>query len=49
MPFSPPEPTPAMIKAAEAGKLVLEASYAGTDAKGGATCATVKVTWRVVD
>jgi hypothetical protein len=44
-----PEPTPAMIKAAEAGKLVLEASYAGTDAKGGATCATVKVTWRVVD
>ena len=44
-----PEPTPAMIKAAEAGKLVLEASYAGTDAKGGATCATVKVTWRVAD
>ena len=38
-----PEPTPAMIKAAEAGGLVLEGAYPGTDAKGGPTCATVKV------
>lgn len=43
-----PEPTPAMIKAASAGGLVLAASYAGTDAKGGATCATVKVDWKIV-
>lgn len=43
-----PEPTPAMIKAAGAGGLVLESSYAGTDAKGGATCATVKVDWKIV-
>ena len=41
-----PEPTPAMIKAAASG-LVLEASYAGTDAKGGPACATVKVAWKV--
>jgi hypothetical protein len=44
-----PEPTPAMIKAAEAGKLVLEASYAGTDAKGGPSCATVKVEWEIAE
>jgi hypothetical protein len=42
-----PEPTAAMIRAAGAGGIVLEASYAGTDAKGGATCATVKVDWKV--
>lgn len=43
-----PEPTAAMIKAAQAGGLVLEASYQGTDAKGGPTCATVKVDWKIV-
>ena len=43
-----PEPTQAMIKAAGASGLLLEASYAGTDAKGGATCATVKVEWKIV-
>ncbi len=43
-----PEPTPAMIKAAQSGELVLEASYAGTDAKGEPTCATVKVDWKIV-
>lgn len=43
-----PEPTPAMIKASGAGGLVLEASYAGTDAKGGATCATAKADWKIV-
>ena len=42
-----PEPTPAMIKAAQSGGLVLEASYPGTDAKGEPTCATVKVDWKV--
>jgi hypothetical protein len=36
-----------MIKAAEAGKLVLEGSYAGTDAKGGPSCATVKAEWKI--
>lgn len=43
-----PEATPAMIKAAGAGELILEASYPGTDAKGGATCATVKADWKIV-
>ena len=43
-----PEPTPAMIKAADADKLVLEAAYEGTDEKGGPTCATVKVDWKIV-
>jgi hypothetical protein len=43
-----PEPTPAMIKAAETTGLVLEAAYEGTDAKGGPTCATVKVYWGIV-
>jgi len=43
-----PEPTAAMIKAATAGMLVLEASYPGTDAKGEPTCATVKAAWKVV-
>ena len=43
-----PEPTPAMIKAATGAGLVLEASYEGTDAKGGPTCATVKVDWKIV-
>ena len=42
-----PEPTPAMIKAAQSGGLVLEASYPGTDAKGEPTCATVKIDWKV--
>jgi len=42
-----PEPTPAMIKAAEGAGLVLEASYEGTDARGGPTCATVKVDWKI--
>ncbi len=41
-----PEPTPAMIKAATGAGLVLEAAYEGTDAKGGPTCATVKVDWK---
>ena len=41
-----PEITPAMIKKA-AGKLVLDGSYEGTDAKGTPSCATVKVTWKV--
>ncbi len=43
-----PEPTAAIIAAASAGGLVLAGSYAGTDAKGGATCATVKVDWKIV-
>lgn len=43
-----PEPTAAMIKAASAGGLVLEASYPGTDARGEPTCATVKVDWKIV-
>jgi len=43
-----PDPTPAMIKAAQAGRLVLEASYPGTDANGEPTCATVKVDWKIV-
>lgn len=42
-----PEPTTAMIEAAEAGKLVLEGSYAVTDAKGEPSCATVKVEWKI--
>jgi hypothetical protein len=42
-----PEPTPAMIKSAEAAGLILEAAYEGTDAKGGPTCATVKVDWKI--
>jgi hypothetical protein len=42
-----PPPTAAMQKAADTGGLVLETSYAGTDAKGGPTCATVKVEWKV--
>jgi hypothetical protein len=41
-----PEPTAAMMKLAEQDSLVLEASYTGTDARGGPTCATVKVVWR---
>jgi hypothetical protein len=41
-----PEPTAAMMKLAEQDCLVLEASYTGTDARGGPTCATVKVVWR---
>jgi len=43
-----PEPTLAMIKAAQSGGLVLEASYPGTDPKGEPTCATVKVDWKIV-
>lgn len=42
-----PEPTPAMIKAATGAGLVLQASYEGTDAKGGPTCATVKIDWKI--
>lgn len=42
-----PEPTAAMIKAAQAGGLVLAAAYPGTDAKGGPTCATVKTDWKI--
>lgn len=42
-----PAPTPAMIKAAQAGRLILESAYAGTDPKGGPTCATVKIEWRM--
>ena len=42
-----PDPTAAMVKAAAGGGLVLEGSYAGTDAKGWPTCATVKVDWKV--
>ncbi|RYZ00180.1 MAG: hypothetical protein EON61_17755 [Alphaproteobacteria bacterium] len=40
-----PEVTPAMIQQALAGKLVLDGSYAGTDARGEPACATVKVEW----
>lgn len=40
-----PEVTPAMIRQALAGKLVLDGSYAGTDARGEPACATVKVEW----
>jgi len=43
-----PEVTPAMVKAAAKDGLVLEGSYSGTDAKGGPSCATVKVEWKVV-
>jgi len=42
-----PEITPAMIKKAQAGKLVLDGAYEGTDRKGEPSCATVKVTWKV--
>jgi hypothetical protein len=42
-----PEPTAAMIKLAQAGELVLVASYPGTDKDGWPTCATVKVEWKV--
>ena len=42
-----PDPTPTMIRAAQSGGLVLEASYPGTDAKGDPTCATVKVDWKI--
>jgi Family of unknown function (DUF5990) len=42
-----PEITPAMLKAIAKDGLVLEGSYAGTDANGGPTCATVKVAWKV--
>jgi hypothetical protein len=42
-----PEATAAMIKAASSGQLVLEAAYQGTEAKGGPTCATVKVDWKI--
>ncbi len=44
-----PEITPAMVKAAGQGGLALDGSYQGTDAKGGPTCATVKVGWKVVN
>ena len=44
-----PDPTAAMVKAAAGSGLVLEGSYAGTDAKGWPTCATVKVDWKVVE
>ena len=44
-----PEVTPAMIAKAKAGKLVLEGAYAGTDARGEPSCATVKVDWAVKD
>lgn len=43
-----PEITPAMVKAVGNGRLALEGAYHGTDAKGGPTCATVKVDWRLV-
>lgn len=42
-----PEITAAMVRAAGKGGFVLEGSYAGTDAKGGPTCATVKVEWKI--
>lgn len=44
-----PEVTPAMIAKAKAGKLVLAGGYEGTDAKGGPSCATVKIDWTVKD
>jgi hypothetical protein len=44
-----PEPAAAMVKAAAKSGLVLEGSFAGTDAKGGPTCATVKVEWKVMN
>jgi hypothetical protein len=43
-----PAPTAAMAMAATKGGLVLEASYAGTDASGGPAGATVKVEWKVL-
>jgi len=42
-----PEVTPAMILAVQAGTLVLQGSYAGSDAKGEPACATVDVEWVV--
>jgi hypothetical protein len=42
-----PQVTPEMVKAATKSGLVLEGSYAGTDARGGPACATVKVEWKV--
>jgi hypothetical protein len=42
-----PEITPAMIRAAQGGGLVLDGAYQGTDAKGTPSCATVKVEWKV--
>jgi len=44
-----PKPTPAMIKAAEAGKPVLEAVMPEPTRRAERACATVKVTWRVAD
>jgi hypothetical protein len=41
------EPTAAMVTSAAKSGLVLEGSFGGTDAKGGPTCATVKVEWKV--
>lgn len=40
-----PDVTPAIIAGARSGRIVLEGSYDGTDAKGEPTCATVKVVW----
>jgi len=40
-----PAVTDVMIARAQAGTLVLEGSYAGTDARGEPACATVKVEW----
>ena len=42
-----PDITPAMIRKAQAGMLVLAGSYDGTDRKGEPSCATVKVAWSV--
>jgi hypothetical protein len=42
-----PEVTKTMIARAKAGTLVLAGSYAGTDARGEPSCATVKVEWVV--
>jgi hypothetical protein len=42
-----PEVTPAMIRVAEGGMLILDGAYEGTDKKGGPSCATVKVEWKV--
>jgi hypothetical protein len=36
-----------MVTAAAKSGRVLEGSFAGTDAKGGPTCATVRVEWKV--
>jgi len=42
-----PEIIPEMVRAAAGSGLVLEGAYPGTDTKGGPSCATVQVEWKV--